>query len=152
MALEAPFSKHSRNTFLTWAVVCVGFAAWFAYDGFFNKTFIDKHTKDGAPDSTLAFNRKAPPFLVGAAILIVGLLLIRSRRKIVADDNTIVIDGSESIPYDSIRKIDKTNFESRGFFIVTYKNAAGAEVNRTLSDSSYDNLGAVLDHLVTKIS
>ncbi len=152
MAIEAPFSKHRKRTFLIWASVCVLFAAWFAYDGFVNKSFIDKHTKDNKPDSDLVFNRKAPPFLIGIAAVLGGWLFVKAKRRIFVDENNLVIDGRETIACDSIQKIDKTNFESRGYFVVTYKNTAGAEVNRRISDASYDNLGPVLDHLVAKIS
>ena len=53
---------------------------------------------------------------------------------------------------DAIQKIDKTYFDSKGYFIITHKDQNGREVNRKLSDRNYDNLGAVLDHLVAKIT
>ena len=73
-------------------------------------------------------------------------------KKLVADENELVISAKEKIAYDSIEKIDKTHFEAKGVFVITYKNKTGNEVNRKLSRRRYDNLAAILDHLVAKIS
>jgi hypothetical protein len=56
------------------------------------------------------------------------------------------------VPYTSIQKIDKTHFSKKGFFVITYTDKGGKEVDRKMSDRKYDNLGPVLDHLVAKIS
>lgn len=153
MAIEAPLSKFKRNNFLIGIAICVGLAIWFAYDGYYNKKFIDKHTDgEGRPNSTLVFNRKSPPFLIGAAVLLGGYLFIIRSKKAIADETELVINTKEKIPYDSIEKIDKTNFDSKGHFTITYKDEAGGEVNRKISDRTYDNLAAILEHLVAKIS
>ena len=73
-------------------------------------------------------------------------------RKLVAADDVLVIAGKQKIPYDSIEKIDKTHFEKKGFFTITYQNEQGGEAQRMLSDREYENLGPILDHLVAKIS
>lgn len=153
MAIEAPFSKHSRNTFLIWMVVLVGFAVYCVYDGYFNEKFIEKHSDaDGKADSTLVFNRKSPPFLIGAAVLLGVWLLVIRGRKLTADDTELLIDGKKKIPCESIQKIDKTLFKSKGRFTLTYRGQNGKEVDIKLSDRTYDNLEAVLEHLVAKIS
>jgi len=54
--------------------------------------------------------------------------------------------------YDSIQQIDKTYFEKKGFFMITYKDKHGKEVRRKLNERTYDNLAAILEHLVAKIS
>ena len=56
------------------------------------------------------------------------------------------------IPYDSIQKIDRTHFEKKGVFVITYKNTAGSQVDCRINDRTYDNLAAILDVLVAKIS
>jgi len=152
MAIVAPFSKYKTKTFLIYMAVLVGFAAYCVYDGRFNKAFMEKHSPDGKPDGTMVFNQKAPAYLVGAAALLGVYLLVIRNKKVVADDNALVIDGKTSIPYDSVQKIDKTDFDKKGHFTFTYKTADGKEIDRKISDRNYDNLKAVLDHLVAKIS
>lgn len=152
MAIEAPISKYTKNNFKIYIALCMIAAFWFAYDGYFNKKFMAENTENGKPNSTLAFNRKAPPFLTGAAIFLGVYMAAIRNRKLVAEENALVINDREKIPYDSVQKIDKTYFDSRGFFILNYKDENGKEVNRKLTERSYDNLRAILDHLVEKIS
>ncbi|MFH1717522.1 MAG: hypothetical protein ABIF19_09250 [Planctomycetota bacterium] len=152
MAIEAPISKYTRSNFKIYIGLCMIAAFWFAYDGYFNKKFMAENTENGKPNSTLAFNRKAPPFLVGAAVLLGVYLAAVRNRKLVADETALVINDRERIPYDSVQKIDKTYFDKKGFFVVTYKDENGNEVNRKITDRNHDNLQAILDHLVDKIS
>ncbi len=153
MAIEARSSKYRRNNFIIGIAICVLFAIWFAYDGYYNEAFKAKHTKDdGTPDSTLVFNQKSPPFFIGVAVLLCGYLLIIRNNKVVADEGELIINSKEKIPYDSIQKIDKTNFESKGYFTISYKDKGGGQVNRRISDRKYDNLAPILEHLVAKIT
>jgi hypothetical protein len=152
MAIEAPISKYTKNNFKIYIALCMIAAFWFAYDGYFNEKFMAEHTENGQPNSTLVFNRKAPPFLVGAAILLGIYMAAIRNKKLVAEETALVINDREKIPYDSVQKIDKTYFDSKGFFILTYKNENSKEVNRKITERSYDNLRAILDHLVEKIS
>jgi len=159
MVIEAPLGRYKKNNLKIYIAVCVIFAAIFAYDGYLSeyewshrRSFYEKHVKDGRPDDTMIFNQKAPIFLgVAAAALGIRLWAIRN-RKLIADENELVVSDRQKIPYDSIEKIDKTLFEKKGLFVITYKNENGGEVNLRLSDRTYDNLAAVLDHVVAKIS
>ena len=152
MAIEAPLGTYKKNNFKIGIVVLVVLAVWFGYDGHFNEEFQKKHSDEaGVPDSTLAFNQKAPLYFVGGAIVLGVFLLIIKDKKVVADENTLSA-CNKTINYDSIEKIDKTNFESKGYFVVTYKDDGGAEKELKLSDKLFDNLPAVLEHLVAKIS
>lgn len=152
MAIEAPTSKFKKNNLKIYIALCVGLAIWFAYDGYFNKKFIQKNTDDdGRPNATLVINQKAPPFLIGAAALFGVYLFIIKGKKLIADDRELVISPQKKIAYESIEKIDKTYFEKKGFFIVTYKDQNGNEIDFKMSDRKYDNLGLILDHLVAKI-
>ena len=91
MAIEAPLSKHKKNNFRIGIVVLVGLAIWFAYDGYRSEEFIKKHTdQNGKPDSTLVFNRKAPPYLVGAAVLLGVYLFAIKDKKVVADESSLL--------------------------------------------------------------
>ena len=100
----------------------------------------------------MVFNQKAPPYLVGAAVLLGAYLFVLRNKKITAEETGLVIDGKINIAYDSIQKIDKTHFDSKGYFTLTYKGLDGKDINRKISDKDYDNLGPILDHLVAKIS
>lgn len=153
MAIEAPSSKHRRNNFLIGIAICTGLALYCIYDGYYNKKFIEKNTNDdGSPNSTLVFNQKSPPIFIGAAVLLGGYFFVFRNKKVIADEKELIISDKEKIAYDSIQKIDKTNFESKGYFTLTYKDKGGGEVNRRISDRKYDNLAAILEHLVAKIT
>lgn len=153
MAIEAPTSKFRKSNLKIYIALCIGLAIWFAYDGYFNKEFMQTNTNDnGEPNATLVINQKAPPFLVGAAALFGIYLFAIKGKKLVADGNELVMSAKEKISYDSIERIDKTYFDKKGFFTVTYKDQGGHEVIRKISDRKYDNVGLMLDHLVAKIS
>jgi len=161
MAIEAPISRHKKTNIKICIAVCIAAAVIFAYDGYLSKykwskryKFYKKHVidNDGKPTPTMKFNRSSPPFLIGGAVLFgVYLFLIRN-RKIVADENELIISDKEIIAYDSIERIDRTYFKSKGCFTIIYKDSDGNEVRRKISDRRYDNLEAILDELVAKIS
>jgi hypothetical protein len=153
MAIEAPISKYKKNNLIIYIVLCIVVAGWFAYDGYINKDFIAEHTNDdGTPNSTLVFNQKAPPFFIAAAVLFAVYLYFVKDKKLIADENELVFSSKEKIPYDSIQKIDKTYFDKKGFFIITYKDEHGKEIDKKISDRQYDNLPPILEHLVAKIT
>jgi hypothetical protein len=161
MALVAPASKYKIKTFRIYIVSCIIIAAVLAYDGylskyewshrygFYTKHFIDNGNK---PDLDMVANQKAPFFLAGLAVLMGGYVLVIRSRKITAEDNALVINGKLTIPYDSVQKIDKTSFDTKGYFTFTYKTPDGKEIDRKISDRDYDDLKAIMDHLVAKIS
>ena len=152
MAIEAPVSKFRKTNLIIYIAVCIGITLYCAYDGYFNTKFIEKHSPDNVPDTTLIFNRKAPPFFIGAAVILGIRLFFIKNKKIIADENELVLSDKEKIAYDSIRQIDKTNFESKGYFLITYNTENGKESDRKISDRQYDNLKAILDHLIAKIT
>lgn len=161
MAIEAPISKFKKTNYKISIALCTALAIVFAYDGYLSKYewsmrhgFYKEHVIDngGKPNSTMIFNQKSPPFFAGAAVLMGAYLLVLRKKKLVADENELVFSDGDRIRYDSIEKIDKTYFEKKGFFVFTYKNEHGKDVDRKLSDRTYDNLGAILDHIVAKIS
>ena len=152
MSIEAPVSKFRRTNLKIYIVVCIAAAIWLGYDGYFNKKFIEKNSPDGKPNSTLIFNQKAPTVFIGVAVLLGIQLLLISKKKLIAQEKGLIISAKEKISYDSIQKIDKTNFKSKGYFLITYTDENGKEVNRKISDRKFDNLGPILDHLVAKIT
>ena len=156
MAIEAKLSKYKRNNWLIIIVVLVGAAIWCWYDGYFNEDFIKEKTTineagEEVQDTWLIVNRKAPPYLIVGAIASAIYLLLIKNKKVVAAETSLITEKTE-IPYDSIEKIDKTNFDSKGFFVLTYKNDQGSEQTLRLSDRTYDNLPAVLDEIVKQIT
>ena len=161
MAIEAPISKYKKTNLKIFFGICIAIAIIFAYDGYLSKykwsgrySFYKEQVLDneGKPTPTMNFNRKSPPFfLAGAVIFAVALFLIKD-KKIIADENELVISDKKRISYDSIQQINKTYFEKKGFFVITYKNKGNGEARLKLSDRKYDNLSAVLELLVEKIS
>jgi len=153
MAIEAPYSKHSKNNYKIGIVVCIALVVWCVYDAYFNEKFKEKYTDaEGNPTGWLVINRKAPPYLIVAAALLGVYLFAIKDKKVLADENELIISDKERISYDSIQQIDKTYFEKKGFFVITYKDKDGKEVKRKLNERTYDNLAAILEHLVAKIS
>jgi hypothetical protein len=153
MSVEAPLSRHRKSNLKIYVGVCVVAAVWLGYDGYFNENFRGRHTDaDGRPDASLVFNQMASPVSACLAVLLAGYLFAIRDRKIVAEENQLVISAKERIGYDSIQQINRTHFESKGFFVITYQDSHRGQVDRKLSDRGYDNLSAVLDELVAKIS
>ncbi len=150
MSIEAPLSKYRKHNAMIFIGILVVLGVWFWYDGYYNEKFIQNHSLSGQPDGTLEFNRKAPPFMLLAAIILSVRFWMTKDKKIVADDRGLRC-GGVTIPYDRIESIDKTHFDSKGFFIVHYSDGSQKK-NLRLSDRGYDNLPAVLDHLVSKIT
>lgn len=157
MVIEAPYSKYRKQNFLIAIGVCLLASVIFGYDGYLSKyewsgrqSFYEEHTKDGVPNDTMKFNQLTPLVLVPAAVVCALLFFKVKNKKITADENELIISKSEKIPYSAIQKIDKTNFATKGFFVVTYTKD-GSEVNCKISNRSYDNLKPILEHLVSKI-
>ncbi len=152
MAVIAPYCQYKKTNFKIYIALLLIAGVYFAYDGYYNQKFISKHTSLGQPDSTLAFNRKSPPFFAaGAVILAVWFLKIKN-NKLAADDEALVFSEKDKIPYSSIESVNKTNYESKGYFIVEYKLPDGQKAQRQISDRVYDNLDPVLELLVSKIT
>lgn len=161
MAIEAPYSKYSKTNFKIGIVLCVAMAIIFAYDGYLSKykwsgrySFYKEQVldNDGKPTPTMNFNRKSPPFFIAGAVLLGAYLFAMKDKKLLADENELIINNKKRISYDSIEKIDKTYFDKKGGFVITYKTEGDNEVNWKVSDRQYDNLAAILEHLVAKIS
>jgi flagellar biogenesis protein FliO len=100
----------------------------------------------------MKFNRAAP-FVLAAIAVVSAIWLIKVKdQKVVAGENELIISEDEKIPYDSIQQIDKTHFDSKGFFIISYKTSDGKDALKALSYKKYDNLKPLLEHLVSKIT
>ncbi len=151
MAVIAPMGKYRKHSFMIYIFVCLGFAAWFTYDGYFSQKFIESHTIDGMPDATLKANRYGPYVLVVIAALLGLRWWMVKDKKVVADGKALIFDDGVRIEYSSIEKIDKTQFDKKGSFIITYKDSSGRQINRTLCDKNWDNLDSILNELVTAL-
>ncbi|MHC4076698.1 MAG: hypothetical protein ACYSRZ_09875, partial [Planctomycetota bacterium] len=117
MAIVAPFSKYKKTNMKIGIAVCVLLAVIFAYDGYLSKyewsgrqSFYEKHVKDGKADDTMIFNQKAPFVLLVIAAVFAGRLRAVKDKKLLADEEQLIISRNEKITYDSLQKIDKTNF------------------------------------------
>lgn len=152
MAVVAPLAKYKKTNYKIWFLILFVAGAWFFYDGTRNEKFIAKHTKNGQPDHTLVFHRKAPPYMIGAAFLIAIYAYSMRNKKIIADDESLILSDVEKIQYKSIESINKTNYDSKGYFVITYKGKDGNLAEKRLSNRNWDNLDEVLELLVSKIS
>lgn len=154
MAIEAPLSSYKRNTLFIMIAGLAGFGLWCIYDGYINQAFIQEHTNQETNeiDSTLKFNRDAPPFLIGGAILVTGYWFMIRRRKLVATDSELIVNKKLTIPYDTIQAIDKTHYSDKGFFDVLYQDGNGKEAKARIDDRQFDQLQPILDHLITQIT
>ncbi|MDD5011652.1 MAG: hypothetical protein PHQ00_05975 [Phycisphaerae bacterium] len=152
MAVIAPFSKYKKTNHKIYILMLLVAAGWFAYDGHFNDKFKIKHTKNCVADHTLVFHRQSPPYFLAGAVAIAIYSWQAGKRKLIADEQELVLSANEKIPYSSIESIDKTNYDSKGYFIITYKDDAGQESQKKISNRTFDNLGAVLELLVSKIT
>ncbi|MCF7975561.1 MAG: hypothetical protein K9N55_17225 [Phycisphaerae bacterium] len=149
--IEAPISRYTRNSLIIGMVFLVGFGLYCIYDGYYNQAFIEKYTVNGKPDATLLFNQKSPPILFVLAAGLAGRWVCIRKRKVVAGDTELVINDKVHIPYDAIEQIDKTLFKKKGLFVVTYTQG-GQQYHQKLSETKYDNMEAILNHLVAQIS
>ena len=105
--IVAPLSKFKKNNLKLYIVVLLGLTLWCVYDGYINEDWIQEHTNpDGSPQPYLTANRKGPYYLVGAAILIAIRFFMIKNKKIIADENELVISENQKIPYGAIEKID----------------------------------------------
>ncbi len=161
MAIEAPISKFKKTNFKIYIVFCVVVAIIFAYDGYLSKykwsgryDFYKENVldNDGKSNPTMSFNRISPPIFIAIAVFFGVYLYAIKDKKLIAEENELIISDKERISYDSIQQIDKTYFEKKGFFVITYKDKSGTEVKRKLSDGAYGNLAVILEHLVSKIT
>lgn len=152
MAVVAPLARYKKTNYKIWFMILFVAGIWFLYDGTRNEKFIAKHTKNGVPDHTLVFHRKAPPYMVGAACLVAIYAYSVRNKKIVADDEELVLNDIEKIPYKSIESINKTDYDTKGTFIINYKTGDGKTAEKKISSKDWDNMDEVLDLLVSKIA
>ena len=153
MAIEAPISKFKKNNLKIYIVICLGLLAWCMYDGYFNEKWIQEHKyEDGSPKPYLTANRNSPYLFVPLIGFFAITLFVIKDKKIIADENELVISKNLKIGYDSIQAIDKTLFEKKGRFTIIYNDKDNNELSYKLSDRKYDNLSAVLEHITAKIS
>ncbi|MFA5423107.1 MAG: hypothetical protein WC374_04550 [Phycisphaerae bacterium] len=159
MAVVAPYSKYRKTNFKIAIFGGLLVAAVLAYDGYLSKyewshrqSFYQKHTINGEPDGTLLFNQRVSIGLLAIAVISAIWFVKVKDHKLVLDDNELIIDNKQKIPYASIEQIDRTHFDSKGFFIISYKKPDGQNALKAFSYKRYDNLKSLLDHLVTKIT
>lgn len=161
MTLEAPISKYKKHNMLITMVILLGIAAVLGYDGYLSKyewsgrynSFYKKHVVDnnGVPDGDMKLNQ------YGAIVLLAfglynGFNYWKTKdKKIVADDQGLSYEGL-TIAYNQIESIDKTFFDSKGYFTIHYRDSQQQARTLKFSDRQYDHLPAILDHLASKLS
>ncbi|MFH1613630.1 MAG: hypothetical protein ABIG61_00900 [Planctomycetota bacterium] len=161
MAVEATYCRYRKTNFKIAVIVLIGLALVFAYDGYVSKyewsmrhKFYREHVvnNNNKPDSDMIFNQRVPFFLAAAGVIAVIWFAAVKNKKIEAREDAIVLSDNQAVPYGSITSVDKTFFDSKGYFTLNYKDQTGREKQVRLSRKTYDGLGLVLDELVRKIS
>jgi hypothetical protein len=152
MSVIAPYCQYKKTNFKLGMLILLVAAVWFAYDGYKSESFKSRHTKDGKPDSTLAFHRNSPPFFAAGAVVLAIIFVIVKGKKIVADEQELILSDGSKIAYASIETVNKTDYQAKGFFTVEYKSQAGEKKLCKISNRDFDNLDAVLEILVAKIT
>jgi hypothetical protein len=160
MSIQAPLSKYKKHNMLITMVILLGIAATLGYDGYLSQyewskryDFYKEHVinNNGVPDGDMTLNR------YGAIVLLAfglynGFNYWKAKdKKIIADERGLVYEGL-TIAYQQIDSIDKTFFSSKGYFVIHYKDDQQQTKTLKLSDRQYDNMPAVLDHLVSKLT
>jgi len=160
MTVEAPYSNYNLKSLKLYIAAALIIGTVLAYDGYLSKyewskraDFYKEHVTDngGKPDSTMMFNQYAPPVCLLIALLFTVRFNSVKGRNVIAYDNSLVV-CKHKIVYDTIQQIDKTHFDGKGYFVITYKNNQGTESELKLDKRTYDNLDAILELLVSKIS
>lgn len=150
MAIDATFSRYKRNNLLILTVMLIGIGIYSYYDGYKNTKFIEKHTNaDGTFDHTLLANRYGWPVLIAGGVFTITMFLVKRNKKVVADEQQLAI-GKTLIPYTAIERINKQHFDKKGYFVITYTEG-GQSKDIKLSERTYDNLAAILDHTAAKV-
>lgn len=161
MDIVAPVSKQKKSNLKLYIAACIVAAVVLAYDGYLSRykwsyrySFYEEHVlnNNGVPDGTMRFNQVVAPVLGVAAVLLALRLWMLKDKKLTARETALILGNGQQIPYDSIERIDKTHFDSKGFVVVNYRSGADNESRLKLDTRDYDNLSAVLDRLVEKIT
>lgn len=151
MDIVAKYSNYRLGNIKIAIFVLLGLSVWFAYDGYYNPKFIDKHTVEGKPDDTLIVHKYFAFFAVpGAAVATAAFFMLR-KKQIVAGQDALQINPVCSIPYDSIEEVDHTDYDASGNFTITYADG-GVNKKLVLSRKQWDGLEKVLDFVISKIS
>ncbi|MDD5459801.1 MAG: hypothetical protein PHF37_10470 [Phycisphaerae bacterium] len=156
--IVAPISKYKKTNLKIAIFGALVATVIFGYDGYLSKyewsmrtSFYEEHVKDGVPDDDMQFNQKAPVLLVVVSFLVAFRLFVVKDRKVTADEESITVNGKEKIPYSSIKKVDKTWYQAKGYFDIEYDTGEGQTSSR-ISRKNYDNLDAVIEKLTAKLS
>lgn len=153
MSVIAPYCQYKRTNFKIGILILAVAAVWFAYDGHFSKKFIERHTKNGQADPTLVFHQKyALPIFGGAAAVLFVVFCGVKGKKVTADEQELILSNGSKIAYNSIESVNKTEYQAKGFFTVEYKSQDGQKKLCKISNRDFDNLDAVLEVLVAKIT
>ena len=151
MAVTATGSKFRRNNMLILAVICIAGGLWFGYDGWINAEYQENNTDSDTdkPNPNLQFNRYAPIPLAVIAVYEIIMAAIIPSRCVVADEKELTLANGTNIAYESLRAIDKRSFAKDGHFTIRYA-VGGAEKSLKLSERKYDNLGLLLDEVISR--
>ncbi len=150
MAVEAKGSRFNRNNNLMIAAMFFGFGIYCVYDGYFSESYRAKETdENGKPTANLLFNQYAPIPLGLIATYCLIAAVRNPKKRLVAQEDGLNVCDKELISYKDITYIDHRKFKEKGLITIGYE-LNNSEKTLKLSDRTYDNLGLLLDELVSK--
>jgi len=154
MAVEVTGSRYTCRTNYLIAAACIVFGLWFLYDGWFNDEFIQDHmsldevTNEQQPNVDLMINRLWAPIFCGIVMVVFVIFAIRLKsKKIVTDNEGLILSNGQKITFNDIRQIDKRFFDQKGYFSIEY-GPTGSTKEIKFDDRTWDGLRSLLDEIV----
>jgi len=141
MAVECRLTKSRKLRWVLYLVLCVGFAAYCAYDGWISEKFKDD-------PGNLLFNQVGAVCLAGlAVVLIIGFVKINGTR-VVADETGIDVNGKLKIKWSDLTGADDSGYE-KGLVTVFYKQD-GNERKYVIDNYKIDHFEELLDEISSR--
>ena len=148
MAAVATPSKFAMKWNALCGVIILGMAAYFYYDGNYNKAYIEKNTIDGKPNLDLRINQSYGPIGCVLTSIYFGFLVFSmSKKRVVVDEKGMTFHDGKNIPLDCLTKIDKSKLKTKGKLFIEYE-MDGQVATVVLKDTEYDNINGVLDEIL----
>ena len=172
MAVEARMNPTWRNKWLLLAGFLVFFAAWSVYDALVaypahnqrvakfqelketsrlsewpeharSQGWSDEDPGEPMSEGSIQTQWVQMGICLALAAMVLGRVIYVGRTRLAADDQGLVGPSGERVPYDQIREIDKTRWDSKGIAVVHY-GGDGARRKLKLDDWVYRDADVVL--------
>ncbi len=191
MNLETRLTATWRNRFLFVALMIIGFAAWFFYDGLVTwpaeaqrfeeydriaTEMMERGEASGRESREVkmawerfaeaqGWSKKTPSertdediqgqFTWGTGTGLVGLLFLgwvlwHQTLKIRADDQFVYSARGKPVPWESIKRVDRSKWEKKGIAVAIYEEA-GKEKKLILDDYKFAGAEAIIKEIERRL-